>query len=393
MKPVELSEFDVNRIIYEETKSVVKELSLLEAVPPTIRPPGPVNRTLAWILSRLGNLLITPAYAPSSHEKVEAIQKRDSEIFWRDIENLGMALGMVPVFGDVIDIGMVFYYMVRGDYFNAFLSALAAIPLAGSGVYAFRMASKGAKGLDGVKWGVFETTLRANMKTRTGFGDTWVVNPFRGRKEINASIREIEEYIMKRLDPIFSDPEKVKAMAKNLKLTHPRGGRVKMSVDQMEDEIVGLAAKIAYDWKTGIMARLSVFIPMLFVICYGLAFLVDLISQGRPITKFLVFMSDEIGGVRGKSADMICDRMTGVANEIDPEERGTTLQEAKDKFKRGMEATTSKPGEENFYRLVEDNLEVAKEEAAEMDDATLIKDLFRMYNRDPDNFKWPGGVE
>ena len=26
MKPVELSEFDVNRIIYEETKSVVKDL-------------------------------------------------------------------------------------------------------------------------------------------------------------------------------------------------------------------------------------------------------------------------------------------------------------------------------------------------------------------------------
>jgi len=388
MKPVELSEFDVNRIIYEETKSVVKELSLLEAVPPTIRPPGPVNRMLGWILSRLGNLLITPAYAPPDQETVERLDAERWRLLKQDLEYIAAIAGMFPIFGDAVDIVMVFYYLSQRDFIGAVFSFLAAAPVIGASAFGIKMAWK-AKNFE-----LVAKILKSQSQVRTGVKHPFI-NPFKKRAVVDKYIKKVEDYLSRELDDVFSDPEQIKRMAKNLKLTHPRGARVKMTVREMEDQIIKRAAEISYGWKTGIWAQLSVFVPMLFVIAYALLYLFELInlSDGRPIARFLAMVDEAKDGLQGKSADEIWDYLTGAVNEINAEARGETLEEAKEKFGSGMKATFSRPGEENFYRLVEDNLGKTKEEAAEMKDRDLIRALFQMYNRDPDDFKWPGGTE
>ena len=413
MKPVELSEFDVNRIIYEETKSVVKDLlnerpfhdDPLAGLDPDSRrdvrkamaSQAKANRAavekateklMVWIISRLGNLLITPAYAPPDDETVERLEAERWRLLKQDFEYIAALVGMFPGIGDAVDLGMVVYYLSQKDFTGAAFSLLAAAPVVGAGVAGVRMAWK-AKNYE-----LVAKILKSQSQVRTGVKHPFI-NPLARRAGVDKYIKKVEDYLSRELDDVLSDPEQVKRMAKNLKLTHPRGARYKMSVREMEDQIIKRAAEISHGWKTGIMARLSVFVPALFVIAYAFLFLIELILDGRPIAGYLAYVDEAMDGLQGKTADMIWDGLTGAANEINAEARGETLEEAKEKFGSGMKATFSRPGEENFYRLVEDNLGKTKEEveAAEMEDRDLIRALFQMYNRDPDDFKWPGGTE
>ena len=61
--------------------------------------------------------------------------------------------GLVPVLGEVADLGNAAWYAAEGDYANAALSAASAIPLAGYGASAIKAGKYAKKGVDAVQAG------------------------------------------------------------------------------------------------------------------------------------------------------------------------------------------------------------------------------------------------
>ena len=61
--------------------------------------------------------------------------------------------GLVPVVGEVADLGNAAWYAAEGDYANAALSAASAIPLAGYGASAVKAGKYAKKGVDAVQAG------------------------------------------------------------------------------------------------------------------------------------------------------------------------------------------------------------------------------------------------
>lgn len=94
--------------------------------------------------------------------------------------------GLVPVVGEVADLGNAAWYAAEGDYANAALSAAAAIPLAGYGASAIKAGKYAKKGMDAVQNGQNAATASRTASKMCSFsGRTKVVMADGSRKAIS----------------------------------------------------------------------------------------------------------------------------------------------------------------------------------------------------------------
>ena len=401
MKPVELSQFDINRIIYEETRSVVNELSQLdEAI--VLNEWSPLAVPL-WILGKLSNIVITPAYAPMDQEEVEKLEKERWSMVKSDIEVVLMVVGMLPGYGDAVDLTMAIYYALRGELLDAGFSLLSAAPGLGSFIAAVRLAKRmGDMSLvyDIVKAYGKQPGRGINIKPLKLFQDEAL--------EISNDARR---FIQDRLDPWLSDPKKLQKMYDKAfeggigvkaddKFRKVRGAPPRVPTKDpkkqrqfIEREVEDLAVR----WKNHGLRTLSLVVPVTLLIVYAFSRLLDYVSGDKDLgtailTEVFSGLEDGVavlvgGGSEEEAKRVVDDRLEKAANQ--PQKtKDKRLNPLVQKFQQSLinnNALPSQPGFEKVVKLNLGDVEVPKDYEAQM---PLYKKLLRLYLKEPDSFKF-----